>query len=197
MMTAKTREAQVARRTKETDITVKLNLDGSGQAKISTGLGFLDHMIESLAKHGRLDLELTCKGDLQIDDHHTVEDCAIVLGQAINEALGERMDIFRFSYAYAPLDEALSRCVLDLATRISPNICLDLRREKLGEVSCENFKHFFESLVTNARMTLHLDVLRGENDHHKIESAFKAFALAFRQAIGPMAGGSISTKGVL
>ena len=191
------RTATITRRTLETDITLKLNLDGSGQAQIVTGLGFLDHMLTALAKHSGMDIELRCNSDLQVDDHHTVEDCAIALGQAINQALDERTEIARFAYAYAPLDEALSRCVLDLATRITAVINLDLQREMVGQVACENIPHFFQTLTSNARMTLHLDVLRGENDHHKIESTFKAFALALREAIQCIPNGGASTKGVL
>lgn len=191
------RTITIERRTLETDITLAINLDGAGQAKITTGLGFLDHMITALAKHSGMDIELRCIGDLQVDDHHTVEDCAIVLGQAMNRALGDRADITRFAYAYAPLDEALSRCVLDLATRITAVVSLNLQRERVGQVACENIPHFFQTLASNARMTLHVDVLRGENDHHKIESAFKAFALALRQAIQCIPNGGASTKGVL
>lgn len=191
------RNATITRKTLETDITLTLNLDGIGEAQVATGLGFLDHMLGALAKHSGMDIDLRCIGDLQVDDHHTVEDCAIALGQAIDQALGERMDIARFAYAYAPLDEALSRCVLDLATRINAVINLNLQREMVGQVACENIPHFFQTLASNARMTLHLDVLRGDNDHHKIESAFKAFALALRQAMACVPNGGVSTKGVL
>lgn len=192
------RTSSKTRKTRETDISLTLNLDGSGNSQISTGIGFLDHMLTSLAMHARLDLTLTCKGDLQVDDHHTVEDCAIALGEALDEALGDRASIERFGSAYAPLDESLSRCVIDLVRRPSATIALSLTREKLGELSCENIPHFFVSLANNARFTLHLDVLRGENDHHKAESAFKAFALALRAAISRSAHtGQRSTKGVL
>lgn len=191
------RSASISRMTKETDIHLTLNLDGTGQADIQTGLGFLDHMLQSLAQHGRLDLTLKCKGDLQVDEHHTVEDCAIVLGQALDKALGERKQIMRFGYAYAPLDEALARAVMDLVTRPSAVINLGLKREKLGEVACENIPHFFQSLAMNARMTLHIDCLRGDNDHHRAEAAFKAFALALRFAVQEMEFNSISTKGTL
>jgi imidazoleglycerol phosphate dehydratase HisB len=192
------RSATIARKTRETDIRVILDLDGSGTSKISTGLGFLDHMLEALAKHGRLDLELTCQGDLHIDDHHTVEDCALALGQALDQALGDRSGITRFAHAYAPLDEALARVVIDLSGRPWPEVHIGFVREKIGDVATENLTHFFESLAITARCALHVDVLRGKNDHHRAEAAFKALALALRQALARDASAGIpSTKGVL
>lgn len=192
------RSATIARKTRETDIRVILDLDGSGTSKISTGLGFLDHMLEALAKHGRLDLELTCQGDLHIDDHHTVEDCALALGQALDQALGDRSGITRFAHAYAPLDEALARVVIDLSGRPWPEVHIGFVREKIGDVATENLTHFFESLAITARCALHVDVLRGKNDHHRAEAAFKALALALRQAVARDASAGIpSTKGVL
>ena len=192
------RSATIARKTRETDIRVILDLDGSGTSKISTGLGFLDHMLEALAKHGRLDLELTCQGDLHIDDHHTVEDCAPALGQALDQALGDRSGITRFAHAYAPLDEALARVVIDLSGRPWPEVHIGFVREKIGDVATENLTHFFESLAITARCALHVDVLRGKNDHHRAEAAFKALALALRQAVARDASAGIpSTKGVL
>ena len=192
------RSATIARKTRETDIRVVLDLDGSGTSKISTGLGFLDHMLEALAKHGRLDLELTCQGDLHIDDHHTVEDCALALGQALDQALGDRSGITRFAHAYAPLDEALARVVIDLSGRPWPEVHTGFVREKIGDVATENLTHFFESLAITARCALHVDVLRGKNDHHRAEAAFKALALALRQAVARDASAGIpSTKGVL
>ncbi len=192
------RRAEIRRATAETEITASLTLDGTGVVKISTGVGFLDHMLTALACHARLDLTLTCKGDLAVDDHHTVEDCALVMGMAIDQALGDRRGIVRFGSAYAPLDESLSRAVVDLATRPSATIDLGLTREKLGDLSCENAPHFFASMATAGRFCLHLDVIRGSNDHHRLESAFKALALALRQAIARTGdAAAASTKGVL
>lgn len=191
------REVKRRRETRETAIELRLSLAGDG-GEIKTGIGFFDHMIEALALHAGWKLQLAADGDLQVDDHHTVEDCAIVLGQAIDELLGERRGIVRFGYAYAPLDESLSRAVVDLAPRAGAYLHLPLQRDKVGGLSCENVGHFFSTLAANARLTLHLDVLRGENDHHRIESAFKAFALAFRQAAAASVDtGAASTKGVL
>jgi imidazoleglycerol-phosphate dehydratase len=192
------REAQVTRETLETRITLTLALDGSGQSRIATGIGFLDHMLTALAKHARFDLELSCHGDLEVDDHHTVEDCALALGQALAEALGGKRGIARFGSAYAPLDEALARAVIDLSGRPCAVVDLGLQREALGQLACENVPHFFVSLATTARMALHLDVLRGANDHHRAEAAFKATALALRQAVRLEGPDQVpSTKGVL
>jgi imidazoleglycerol phosphate dehydratase HisB len=191
------RTAQVSRRTKETRIELELTLDGSGCTDVATGLGFLDHMITSLAHHAGFDLTLRCTGDRHVDDHHTVEDCALALGQALREALGERRGVCRFGAAYAPLDEALSRAVVDLSGRPFARVDLGLTRERLGDVACENLSHFLQSLATAAAACLHVDVLHGANDHHRVESAFKATALALRQAVS-RAGDSIpSTKGML
>ncbi|MFK7760262.1 MAG: imidazoleglycerol-phosphate dehydratase HisB [Phycisphaerales bacterium] len=189
----------VERTTKETSIRVVLNLDGQGICIPDTGLGFLDHMIDALVRHSGIDLEMTCKGDLQIDDHHTVEDCAIVLGSAILEALGDKQGINRFGDGFAPMDESLCRCVLDFSGRPSAAVDLDFTRERLGDVSTENIVHFFETLATEARCALHIDMIRGKNDHHKSEAAFKALAIALRNAISirPGAYGVPSTKGVL
>jgi imidazoleglycerol-phosphate dehydratase len=192
------REASVERRTNETSIRVRLALDGDGRAQVETGLGFLDHMLTSLAKHARLDLELACEGDLEIDDHHTAEDCALALGQALDKALGDRRGIRRFGHAYAPLDEALARAVVDLSGRPWPEVSLGFRRETIGEIATENLTHFFQSLAIAGRMALHVDVLRGENDHHRAEAAFKALALALRDALAEDGSGEVpSTKGVL
>jgi imidazoleglycerol-phosphate dehydratase len=192
------RQASVSRKTLEIAITVELVLDGSGQSEIATGIGFLDHMLTALAKHARLDLKLSCAGDLEIDDHHTVEDCALALGQALDQALGERRGIARFGSAFAPLDEALARAVIDLSGRPCAVVELGLEREALGQLACENVPHFFASLATTGRMALHLDVLRGSNDHHRAEAAFKAIALALRQAVRVDGPDQVpSTKGVL
>ncbi len=188
----------VQRKTKETSIEVEINLDGSGQTDIQSGLGFLDHMLDALMRHSRMDLKLTCKGDLEIDDHHTSEDCAIVLGKAINKALGPRKAVRRFGSAYAPLDEALVRAVIDLSNRPLAIVNMDFKRERIGQWATENIVHFFRSLATSMGATLHLDTLRAENDHHQAEAAFKALALALKNAVTEEAYGQVpSTKGVL
>ncbi len=191
------RTAKVHRKTKETDIEVSLTLDGSGRADLATGIGFLDHMLESLTKHARFDLELRCAGDLHIDDHHTAEDCALALGQALDAALGDRAGIRRFAHAYAPLDEALARAVVDLSGRPFHRIELGTTREMLGTIALENLRHVMQSLALAARACVHVDVLRGENDHHRVEAAFKALALALRHAVSRDGDEVPSTKGVL
>lgn len=192
------RTSRITRETKETKIEAKLSLDEASPPKIQTGLAFFDHMLTALATHARISLELTCRGDLQVDDHHTIEDCAIVLGQAIDACLGDRAGIQRFGSAYAPLDESLARVVIDLSGRASSVIELQLTRDSIGPVATENLKHFFQTIAANAKLAIHVDVLRGDNDHHKAESAFKAFALAFRDAIAISGQSGVpSTKGVL
>ena len=192
------RQSSVSRKTLETAITLDLVLDGSGQSEVATGIGFFDHMLAALAKHAQFDLKLRCAGDLEIDDHHTVEDCALSLGQALDQALGERRGIARFGSAFAPLDEALARAVVDHSGRPCAVVDLALQRERLGQVACENLAHFFVSLATTGRMALHVDVLRGTNDHHRAEAAFKATALALRQAVRIDGPDQVpSTKGVL
>jgi imidazoleglycerol phosphate dehydratase HisB len=192
------RTARLARATNETVVEVVLDLDGTGRADIATGIGFYDHMLTALARHARFDLELRCKGDLVVDDHHTAEDCALALGQALDEALGDRRGIERFGHAYAPLDEALARVVVDLSGRPWPKVNLGLRRERIGEMSCECIEHVFRSLAMSARCALHVDVLEGDNDHHRAEAAFKACAVALRRAVARGGGADIpSTKGVL
>lgn len=192
------RTHQLQRKTRETDVTLTLTLDGEGRVDAQTGLAFLDHMLTALGKHARFDLTLRCQGDLHVDDHHTVEDTALTLGAALDAALGDRNGIERFGHAYAPLDEALARAVVDLSGRPGPHVELGLRRETLGDVACENLGHFLRSLAIAARMTLHVDVLKGENDHHRAEAAFKATALALRVAVARTGGGEVpSTKGVL
>lgn len=187
------------RETRETKIELTLNLDGSRQTDITTGLGFFDHMLTALAFHANWDLTLRCEGDVFIDDHHTIEDCGLVLGEAFRNALGDRTGITRFGSKYAPLDEALARCVIDISGRPVSEIELGLRREMIGQVASENLKHFFQSFAQTAKITLHVDVLRGENDHHRAEAAFKATALALREAgsISSEAATVPSTKGVL
>jgi imidazoleglycerol phosphate dehydratase HisB len=192
------RRQELNRKTSEVEITGSLDLDGSGVSKVDTGLGFLDHMLTALSKHSGIDLEITARGDIGVDDHHTVEDCAITIAEALDRALDDRAGIVRFGSAYAPLDDSLARSVVDLSGRGWPEIRLELAREQVGDVATENLTHFFRSLAISGRMALHVDVLRGDNDHHKAEAAFKATALALRSAI--RLGGSDgvpSTKGVL
>ena len=192
------RVAELARTTKETDIICRLNLDGSGIVDVETGIGFFDHMLASLVKHARFDLRLNCKGDLHIDDHHSVEDCALIIGNCLDNALGERKGIVRFGSAHVPLDEALCRAVVDLSGRPYPAINLGLTRERLGELSCENITHFFESFAVTGRMALHVDVLKGSHDHHRSESSFKSVAVALRQAVARDGASDVpSTKGML
>ena len=179
-------------------MVVALSLDGSGQCSVQSGVGYLDHMLSALAKHGGLDLSLQCSGDLHIDDHHSTEDCALTLGAAFAQALGDKRGIARFGSAFAPLDESLSRCVLDISGRPHSVVQLNFRREKIGDVSTEMLVHFMHSLAVAAGWTLHVDLIRGENDHHKAESAFKALAQAIRQAVRLTGGSDVpSTKGVL
>jgi len=191
------RSSELIRKTGETDIAAALNLDGSGVAAIETGLGFLDHMLAALTKHSGFDLSIRAAGDVDVDDHHTVEDCAIVLGRALDEALGDRAGIARFGHAYAPLDESLCRAVVDLSGRPWPEVAIPFSRPMIGDMATENIVHFMRSLAVEARMALHVDLIRGGNDHHKAESAFKAVALALRMAVGPSGPGVPSTKGSL
>jgi imidazoleglycerol phosphate dehydratase HisB len=192
-----TRRAEINRETTEVTITGYLELDGSGVAEVKTGLGFLDHMLTTLARHGWFDLELVASGDVGVDDHHTVEDCAIVLGRALDQVLGDRSAITRFGYAYAPLDESLSRAVVDLSGRPWPEIAIDFARDTVSEVATENIVHFLRSFDVEARMALHVDLIRGDNDHHKAESAFKALAMALRGAVSASGTDVPSTKGTL
>ena len=191
------RRAQLDRNTLETSISLKLDLDGSGAATVTTGIGFLDHLFDALAKHSRIDLELSCAGDLKVDDHHTAEDCGIVFGKALSQALGDRAGIRRFGHAYAPLDESLARAVVDISGRPFADVNLGLRRDKLGDLSCENVGQVLASLALAAGITLHVDLLKGDNDHHRAEAAFKAVALALRDAVSLSGGGDQvpSTKG--
>ena len=192
------RTASFDRTTTETRSQVVLTLDGTGQAEIATGIGFLDHLWTALARHARLDLELRCEGDLHVDDHHLAEDSALAVGSALDRALGERIGVARFGSACAPLDEALARAVIDLSGRPFALVDLGLRRESLGGLACENVGHVLRSLAVASRATLHVDLLRGENDHHRAEAAFKATALALRQAVA-LHGPAVvpSTKGAL
>jgi imidazoleglycerol-phosphate dehydratase len=192
------RNATIERKTNETEISVTVELDGTGSSDVQTGIGFLDHLLDALARHGRFDLNLRCKGDLHVDDHHTAEDCGLALGAALKEALGDRVGIERFGSAYAPLDEALARAVVDISGRPIAAIELGLTRERLGELSCENIPHVLSSLSTAAGITLHVDVLKGDNDHHRAEAAFKAVALALRAAVRTSGFDDVpSTKGTI
>jgi imidazoleglycerol phosphate dehydratase HisB len=191
------RVGEVSRKTAETDVSVSLTLDGAGEAKVDTGLGFLDHMLAALGRHSGFDLLLAATGDTAVDDHHTMEDCAIVLGRALDKALGDRSGITRFGSAYAPLDESLSRVVVDLSGRPWPEVDIPFGRPTIGEVATENIVHFFRSFAIEARMALHVDLIRGDNDHHKAESAFKALALALREAVTVRGDVMPSTKGSL
>jgi imidazoleglycerol-phosphate dehydratase len=196
---SQTRTAEIRRKTKETDVRVVLNLDGSGQSRVSTGLPFLDHMLDLFARHGLFDLEVACKGDLEIDDHHSVEDIAITLGQALNQALGDKAGIARYGEAVVPMDEALCRAVIDLSGRFYLVYEVQTRRQKIGNFSVELAEHFWRSLAETARFNLHIDCLRGRNTHHILEGTFKATTRALRQAVNrdPRITGVLSTKGAL
>lgn len=191
------RRAEMTRKTAETEIEVTLDLDGTGAGDIVTGLGFLDHMLTALARHSGIDLTLRATGDVEVDDHHTVEDCAIVLGRCLDEALGDRAGITRFGYAYTPLDESLARAVVDLSGRPWPEVAIPFSRDRIGEVATENLVHFLRSFAIEGRMALHVDLIRGDNDHHKAEAVFKALALALRTAVSVGGSEVPSTKGSL
>ena len=182
-MTNPAREGRLTRRTKETDIRLVLRLDDPTVVRISTGVGFFDHMLDALATHGRLGLELEARGDLHIDQHHLVEDVGIALGTALRDALGASPRIVRFASAYAPLDESLARAVIDISGRSYLHYGAELSRAKIGDFDSDLVEEFFVAFVSNARMALHLDLLRGKNAHHQVEAMFKAFAIALRTAV--------------
>lgn len=193
------RQAEIHRKTKETDVLVRLNLDGRGQSKVNTGLPFLDHMLNLFGKHGSLDLEVVCRGDLEIDDHHSVEDIAITLGQALSKALGDKTGVTRFGDAVVPMDEALCRSVVDLSGRFYLVYEVQTKRQKIGNFSVELAEHFWRSFAEAAKLNLHIDCLRGRNTHHILEGTFKATARALRKAVerdGRITGVP-STKGSL
>jgi len=179
----KARTAEVVRDTSETQISVKLNLDGTGQCKFDTGVPFLEHMMDQIGRHGLIDLDISCKGDLHIDDHHTTEDIGITLGQAVAEAVGDKKGIRRYGHAYVPLDEALSRVVVDFSGRPTVMHDIDYRRARIGGFDVDLFDEFFHGFVNHARMTLHIDNIRGKNAHHIAETIFKAFGRALRMAL--------------
>ncbi|MDO8699559.1 MAG: imidazoleglycerol-phosphate dehydratase HisB [Rhodoferax sp.] len=194
------RTAEVSRNTAETQITVKINLDGTGQSKLHTGIGFFDHMLDQIARHGMIDLDIHAHGDLHIDGHHTVEDVGIAFGQAVHKAVGDKKGIRRYGHAYVPLDEALSRVVIDLSGRPGLVMNVPFKSGMIGTFDSQLAHEFFQGFVNHAFVTLHIDNLRGENAHHQAETVFKAFARALRFALelDPRALGVIpSTKGTL
>ena len=194
------RQASVTRNTLETQITVSLNLDGSGQSRFQTGLPFLDHMLDQVARHSLIDLDIVANGDLHIDGHHTAEDIGITLGQAFAKAIGDKKGVRRYGHAYVPLDEALSRVVVDLSGRPGLEFNVEFTRAMIGSFDVDLFHEFFQGFVNHAGVTLHIDNLRGTNAHHQAETAFKAFGRALRMAVEPdprMAGAMPSTKGTL
>lgn len=194
------RTAKVNRNTLETQITASINLDGTGVAEFSTGIGFLDHMLDQIARHGMMDIHVQATGDLHIDAHHTVEDIGITLGQAFAQAIGDKKGIRRYGHAYVPLDEALSRVVLDISGRPGLVFDVDFTRARIGDFDVDLVHEFFQGFVNHALVTLHIDNLRGENAHHQAETVFKAFGRALRMAVevdSRMAGITPSTKGSL
>lgn len=194
------RTAEVSRNTLETQITVSINLDGNGTSSLNSGLGFLDHMLDQIARHGMMDITLEAKGDLHIDAHHTVEDIGITLGQAFTKALGDKKGLRRYGHAYVPLDEALSRVVLDISGRPGLAFNVEFSRARIGDFDVDLVHEFFQGFVNHALVTLHVDNLRGDNAHHQAETVFKAFGRALRMAVeidARMAGIMPSTKGSL
>jgi len=194
------RQAQVTRNTLETQISVKLDLDGTGKSALNTGIGFFDHMLDQIARHGMLDLEIAAAGDLHIDAHHSVEDVGITFGQAVAKALGDKTGIRRYGHAYVPLDEALTRVVIDLSGRPGLEFEVDFSRALIGEFDVDLIHEFFQGFVNHALATVHIDNLKGRNAHHQSETAFKAFGRALRMAVEPdprMQGILPSTKGTL
>lgn len=191
------RSTTLSRATGEVNVEMELNLDGTGKTDVATGLGFLDHLLDSFARHSGIDLAMKAVGDVDVDDHHTVEDCAIVLARGMDQILGDRSGIVRFGAAYAPLDEALVRAVVDQSGRGWPEIHLPFGSDMVGDVATENVVHFFRSMAIEGRMAIHIDLIRGDNSHHVAEAAMKAFAMATRQAVSEATGELRSTKGVL
>jgi imidazoleglycerol-phosphate dehydratase len=199
MSRSRDRTASIKRNTKETDISLSLNLDGHGTADLNTGIPFLDHMVEQIARHGLIDLRINARGDLEIDAHHTVEDIGICFGEALRDAAGDKAGIVRYGHACVPLDEALSRVVLDLSGRPGLEYHIDFPKGTVGGFDIELFKEFFQAVSNHGRITLHIDAIRGDNNHHIIETVFKAFGRALRMAVesDPRQSGIPSTKGTL
>jgi imidazoleglycerol-phosphate dehydratase len=194
------RKATISRNTLETQITVSINLDGNGEVNFDTGVPFLDHMMDQIARHGLIDMDIQAKGDLHIDDHHTVEDIGITLGQAVAEAIGDKKGIARYGHAYVPLDEALTRVVIDFSGRPGLEWHVPFTRGSVGGFDVDLFYEFFQGFINHAKVSLHVDNLRGKNSHHQAETVFKAFGRALRMALTPdprMAGITPSTKGTL
>jgi len=194
------RKAAITRNTLETQITVEVNLDGSGKSRFETGIPFLEHMLDQVARHGQIDLDINAQGDLHIDAHHTVEDIGITLGQAVADAVGDKKGIVRYGHAYVPLDEALSRVVIDFSGRPGLEFHVPFTRSSVGGFDVDLFMEFFQGFANHALVTLHIDNLRGDNSHHQAETVFKAFGRALRMALAfdpRMAGVTPSTKGVL
>ncbi|RTL55006.1 MAG: imidazoleglycerol-phosphate dehydratase HisB [Rhodocyclaceae bacterium] len=193
------RQAEISRNTLETQISVRLNLDGSGKSDLASGVGFLDHMLDQIARHGMIDLEVKATGDLHIDAHHTVEDIGITMGQALAKALGDKKGLLRYGHAYVPLDEALSRVVVDLSGRPGLDFNVPFTRAAIGEFDVDLVREFFQGLVNHAAITVHIDNLKGDNAHHQAETVFKAFGRALRMAVtaDPRSSGIPSTKGTL
>lgn len=194
------RSAQVSRNTLETQISAAINLDGTGEVELASGLGFLDHMLDQIARHGMMDISVSAKGDLHIDAHHTVEDIGITLGQAFAKAIGDKKGIRRYGHAYVPLDEALSRVVLDVSGRPGLEFGVEFSRARIGDFDVDLIHEFFQGFTNHALVTLHIDNLRGDNAHHQAETIFKAFGRALRMAVevdSRMAGVTPSTKGSL
>lgn len=177
------RQATIKRKTKETNISLALNLDGAGKADIHTGIAFLDHMLEQIARHGLVDLSIEAKGDLEIDAHHTVEDIGICFGEALRDAVGDKAGIVRYGHGFVPLDEALSRVVLDLSGRPGMVYEVTFPKERVGDFDVDLFKEFFQAITNHGRITLHIDAVRGGNNHHIVETVFKAFGRALRMAV--------------
>lgn len=193
------RQAEISRNTLETQVSVRIDLDGSGKSDLSSGVGFLDHMLDQIARHGMIDLTVKASGDLHIDAHHTVEDIGITLGQALAKALGDKKGLLRYGHAYVPLDEALTRVVVDLSGRPGLDFNVPFTRSAIGEFDVDLVREFFQGLVNHAAITVHIDNLKGENSHHQAETVFKAFGRALRMAVeaDPRSSGIPSTKGTL
>lgn len=193
------RTANIERNTKETQIQLSINLDGTGKSELNTPVPFLNHMLEQICRHGLVDMSITAKGDTDIDDHHTVEDIGICLGEVLREAIGDKAGIVRYGHSYVPLDESLSRVVLDLSGRPELEYHVNFPKENIGDFDADLFKEFFQAVVNHSRMSLHIDNLRGVNNHHIAETVFKAFGRALRMAVekDPRQSGIPSTKGTL